>query len=248
MYEYGGLFTLAIWLPLLAVGIVVQVFFLLNLRDVLRQVGPQNQKMAPNLVWLNFIPLFGIAWMFITVIRVRDSVRAEFVTRGWAPHGDYGFGVGLAYAILSIFLGLFTVVPFLICWGIYWSRTSELKNQLMHGRPPLGWVPSPPSPGQRGPTGYGSSPGMVGSVPPGLRRSCSACGAGVQPGDEFCRTCGVHLDVTVGADLGAAPSGEPAPADLLAPPAAVTDSSCPFCGAPYRPNAQFCSVCGRPAV
>ena len=82
-------------LGFLAVYIVVGVFFLLNLRDLLRVVSPQNRAMQPDQVWLNFIPLFNLVWMFITVIRVRDSVQAEFADpRSGRPQGDFGFGVG----------------------------------------------------------------------------------------------------------------------------------------------------------
>ena len=93
--------------------------------------------MRPDQVWLNLIPLFNLVWMFITVIRVRDSVRYEFQSRDWAPNGDFGYGVGLAAAILSIVswgpLGLAAFV----CWIIYWVRTSELKNELL-AQPPRG--------------------------------------------------------------------------------------------------------------
>ncbi len=134
---------LAVWttltLGLVAVYVVVAVFFLLNLRDLLRHVAPHNRMMRPDQVWLNLIPLFNLVWIFITIIKVRDSVRYEFQSRNWAQNGDFGYGVGLAAAILSIVswgpLGLAAFV----CWIIYWVRTSELKNQL--AQPPAGWVP-----------------------------------------------------------------------------------------------------------
>ena len=125
---------LAAWF---AVGLIVGFFFLLNLRDLLSRVSPHNRMMQPDQVWLNLIPLFNLVWIFITIIRVRDSVRYEFQSRSWAPNGDFGYGVGLAAAILSILswgpLGLAA----LVCWIIYWVRISELKNQL--AQPPAGW-------------------------------------------------------------------------------------------------------------
>jgi hypothetical protein len=143
MFEWGVVFWLAVVLPLLAIGIVIEVFFLLNLRDVLRSVSLQNRAMEPNQVWLNFIPLFGIVWIFVTVIKIRDSVRAEFYSRRWAASGDFGYGVGLAYAILSIISWGFLGIAALVCYVMYWVRMSELKNQLGQSQPPVGWINAP---------------------------------------------------------------------------------------------------------
>lgn len=213
-------------------GIVAMVFFLLNLRDLLRQVRPQYQAMKPNQVWLNLIPLFGYVWMIITVIKVRDSVRSEFQSRGWAPQGDFGFGVGLAFAILSIFSGLLTFIPLLVCWVMYWIKTSELKRQLVRSQPPAGWAPLSAPPSYGGPTSPGaySSTGATGPRPSG--RTCSSCGKVSEPGDVFCRSCG--------ADLSAKPEVD------VYETSDEDQKHCPYCGAGNRPNAQFCNSCGRP--
>jgi len=233
--EYYGL-EVMVWaagLVLFAAAVIVQAFFLLNLRDLLREVSPQHRAMEPNQVWLNFIPLFGIVWMFFTVIRVKDSVQAEFQARGWARSGDFGYGVGMAYAILTVFAGLLTLIPGLVCWIIYWLRTAELKSQLRAGATSQGFVSGPPAV-----AGSSQGLGQGGPGPAGQRAElhCPKCGLLALPEDDFCRSCGYDLrdqaqeDETTGSDV-----------------SAVKDT-CPFCGAAYRPDAKFCSTCGRPVV
>ena len=76
-------FGLAFLPVLLGVGILVEVFFLLNLMETLRRVSYENRRMTPGLVWLIIIPVFGVAWFIYTVLRVTDSLRAEYRSRGW---------------------------------------------------------------------------------------------------------------------------------------------------------------------
>jgi hypothetical protein len=162
-------------LVFVAVGILVWFFFLRNLRDLLDRVSPRNRAMPSGHVWLNFIPLFSLGWFIYTVIKVRDSVTAEYRSRGWTPEGDFGFGVGMATGILSILsfvLGWVPVAAFgavvgvgeLVCWIIYWVRTSRLKNRLgppsesSAYAPPRPYSGPPPySPGEREDTGTDES-------------------------------------------------------------------------------------------
>lgn len=206
--EMGEAFWIAIAIMGL-VGIVPAIFFLANLRGLLEQVRPQNRAMQPNSVWLNLIPLFNYVWLIVTVVKIRDSVDSEIRSRGWAVKGDSGFGVGLAFAILWLVAGVLFLIPFLVCWIIYWMKTAELKKQLARSQPPAGWAPLPAPPVGGG----GVSPDRY-DVP----------GAGAPAGD-----------------VSQAPTPEEA-ADVE-----VADrEDCPLCGSPNRPDARFCSSCGRP--
>jgi hypothetical protein len=173
----GLTISILLTLGFAVVALLVAIFFLLSLQDLLRQVHPGNRAMRPGEVWLNLIPVFNLVWIFITVIRVRDSVEAEFRSRGWAPQGDFGFGVGLAAAILTIVswgpLGLAA----LICWIVYWVRTSELRNQMRLA--PAGWVPAQQGPGATAPV-----------IPVGSAAACPYCGTAHGPGARFCSSCG----------------------------------------------------------
>jgi hypothetical protein len=160
-------FVFIIVLALLAPLIYIYYRFLRTLRDLLRAVDERNRTMAPDLVWLNFIPVFGLVWMFVTVIKIRDSAQAECAYRG-LRHSDFGFGVGMTYAATSVISEIY--VPFeetmndsavlalavmswilsltsLICWLFYWTGSSQLKDLLSAAAPAPG---SPASPGHVG--------------------------------------------------------------------------------------------------
>jgi hypothetical protein len=114
-------------------------FFLWNLQTLLQRVDPRNRAMPPGHVWLNFIPIFNLGWFIYTVIKIKESLLAEYGTRGWKPEGDQGYNVGIATGVLAIasfFLGWVPVIGWavgiaqLICWVLYWLKTHELKNRL----------------------------------------------------------------------------------------------------------------------
>jgi hypothetical protein len=225
---------------LLGVFVLPWFFFLMNLQSTLSRVSERNRAMPPSHVWLNFIPVFFLGWFIYTVAKIRDSIRAEYQSRGWAPEGDFGYNVGLAsgiLAIVSFVLGWVPVVGWgvpvaaLVCWIVYWLKINELKNRL--GEPgtwqgtaaPYGY-PGPAVP----PAGYGAPPyqavsprppaataapaapgspaapappaaGSAGQAPgeadrsadEGAANQCAGCGTRFDPGDRFCRTCGLPL-------------------------------------------------------
>lgn len=86
----------------LAVVLVIAIFFLLTLQKALSRVSPRNRLMEPGMVWLMLIPCFNIIWQFFIVIRVPGSLRNEFRDRNRDDGSDYGKGIGLAYAVLNL--------------------------------------------------------------------------------------------------------------------------------------------------
>ena len=215
---------------LLGIFLLPWFFFLLNLQNLLERVSPANRRMAPGLVWLNFIPLFHLGWFIYTVIKVRDSVSAESQSRGWMLDGDLGYNVGLTAGILWIAAFFIGWIPFIgwvlplagvICWIIYWLKTSDLKHRL-EGPPP--WVrpgaypvtyppgvspyatgypqpyvppaatvaPPPPAPIEQPsgdePTAEAGAGATAGAA---AENNCGACGSKIDPGDRFCRSCGL---------------------------------------------------------
>jgi hypothetical protein len=198
----------------LAIALVPEIFFLLNLQETLRRVSPQNRAMPAGYVWLQLIPVFGIGWFIYTVIKVTDSLRAEYGSRGWRPEGDFGYGVGLAAGILNIAgfvwewipgrvlpLGVALGIGQLVCWIIYWVKTARIKNRLGPVLLGPGWVR--PHSGYVQPPGPGVWPGWsvppAGGEPPAAgsedqARRCAACGTAVAPGDRFCWNCGSPQD------------------------------------------------------
>ena len=126
-------------LILLGILLLPWFFFLLNLRNLLNRVSDRNRAMPAGHVWLNFIPLFHLGWFPHTVIKVRDSVRNEYVSRGGPVANDLGYNVGIAAAVLFIASFVLSWIPvvgwginvaFLVCWIIYWVRMAEHKNRF----------------------------------------------------------------------------------------------------------------------
>ena len=125
-----------------AIGITIEVFYLLTLQNTLKECSPENRKMPPVNVWLNFIPLFNIVWPFIMVNRIADSLKAEFAKRGITGEEDRpGFSIGLTYCILMC-CGAIPILNFLalpgalVCWIIYWVKIAGYKTKLKETKMP----------------------------------------------------------------------------------------------------------------
>ena len=131
----GGLEFLIILI--LAAVIVPMVFFYILLMRLLNECSQENRKMEGGMVWLNFIPLFGLGWTFYTVIQIRDSLKLEFKSRNLQTDDpEFGFNLGLTYAILSAcsiipFLGGLAAIGALVLWILYWIRMNKYYNILI---------------------------------------------------------------------------------------------------------------------
>lgn len=119
----------------LAIGLTIQIFYLLTLSKALRRCRPRNRQMEPGQVWLNLIPCFNIVWIFITVIRLADSLRDEFDDRRLRGDGDFGRGLGITYNVLNLlgaipYVGVIFSVAGLVCFIIYWVKIAGYSRQL----------------------------------------------------------------------------------------------------------------------
>ena len=128
----------------LLVGLAIMVFFLLTLHKCLKEVSEANRTMQPGMVWLNLIPLLNLVWIFITVIKLSESVVAEGQARG-AQVEDGGKTIGLVYAISMIasiipFLGFIAALVALVTFIIYWVKVAGYRKTLAAAQPALGQV------------------------------------------------------------------------------------------------------------
>ncbi len=248
---------------LLGIFLVPWFFFLLNLQNTLNRVSASNRAMPAGHVWLNFIPIFNLGWFIYTVTKVRDSVKAEYRSRNWAPEGDFGYNVGLAtgvLAIVSFFMGWVPVLGWavgiaqVVCWIIYWLKTAELKNRLGETGRSIGPAPyAPPYPGFPVPPSA-AAPGVAQPYPPATVPPVVAAPIPALWGEEQTGEAGTPAEiageVTAGEALAEAPAGDEVAGDEGgAPQSAVAGgeaSLCAGCGAAYDSGDKFCRTCGLP--
>ncbi len=122
-------------LVFILINVTVHALFLLTLFKCMKKVKPENQAIAPGLVWLNLIPIFQIGWIFYTVIKIKESLSKEFDSRGLQGDGDFGFTMGLTYAICCCasaipYLGLLIAIGAIVFWIIYWVKIANYSKQL----------------------------------------------------------------------------------------------------------------------
>lgn len=141
------------------VGLAITIFYLLTLQKCLNRVSPVNRAMNPPMVWLNLIPLFNLVWMFITVLKIAESLVKEAQARG-INLGDGGKTLGLAYAILGVcgiipIVGIASSLAAVVCWIMYWVKIAGYSSQLAAplaataippAAPTFSSVPPPPLP------------------------------------------------------------------------------------------------------
>ncbi|MDB5312800.1 MAG: hypothetical protein JWO38_7002 [Gemmataceae bacterium] len=141
----------------LVAGLYLTISFLSAVARVLRRVDPENRRMEPGGVWLNLIPVFNLVWAAVTVERVAESIRNEYLSRGMdGPREGYGRPAGLTVVVLltvGSFLELVStagraaavlfplVLVYLIAfiyWIVYWVQLNRYTRELKSGayRPP----------------------------------------------------------------------------------------------------------------
>lgn len=122
--------ALLIWL---LVNVVVCIF----LHKLYNGVPAQHRRMAPGLVWLLLIPLFGVIWNFIVFPKLSRSYQACFEASGDTSAGTCHSGLAWTYAILSActYIPLFCIPVMagpaaLIVLIVYIVQMFELKKRV----------------------------------------------------------------------------------------------------------------------
>lgn len=264
MISFGwgwGFGAAAVSIVLIGIFLIPLFFFLLNLHNLLDRISPGNRAMPPGHVWLNFIPIFNWYWSINTVIKVRDSVKAEYARRGWAADGDFGYSVGMGAAILFIVMSFFRWIPFvgwvvslawLICWIVYWLKASELKGRLERqgvwrpGSPQQGYPGGPFVPPVAPPYTPQPRPGAQQAPPQPMsqqpqqpqqpQRPAPSPGSSTPP---VARGTWPETGQSQASQPGAATGQQP-----QAPAGARSGGVCAACGTAYSPTDGFCRTCG----
>lgn len=219
------------------IALVVEIFFLLNLQETLRRVGFENRRMTPGLVWLIIIPVFGMFWFIYAVVKITDSLRAEYRSRGWQPEGDFGYGVGLAAGIINVAglawqwiphrlaaVGMLLSVGYIVCFVMYWVRTARMKARL---GPATRWGTTPGGPY----SDYGQPPagpgGGQGWAPP------YAGGRGSGPVSREADSTDDRASASSSGDDARYGFG-----------GSDRQKRCAACGTPVTPDDKYCRGCG----
>jgi hypothetical protein len=126
----------------LAIGLTIQIFYLLTLSRCLNLITPENRRIEPGMVWLNLIPCVSNIWIFFTTIRLADSLRDEYEDRRLRSDGDYGRNLGVIYPILALlgiipYIGGIFSLASMVCWIMYWVKIAGYSRQLREERSAL---------------------------------------------------------------------------------------------------------------
>jgi len=135
----------------LLVSLIVGVSYLLTLQRALKVCAPTSRTMKPGMVWLMFIPVFGLVWQFVIVMNLTKSLGNEFRRLGIpCPEPTLGRNIGLTncacscclvflplvgrllpFLILLVLLGrLFAAIIGLLTWIAYWNRITDYSRIL----------------------------------------------------------------------------------------------------------------------
>jgi hypothetical protein len=145
---------------LLLAFVIPAILFFLAQQKTLQVISPENREMPPGSVWLQLIPVFGMVWQFIVVIRIAHSISKEMASKIGESILDNSklqiketdesptYTIGIAYCILTTLgviinystihsssylalIGSFFVLTGMVCWIIYWVRLVNAKNKLV---------------------------------------------------------------------------------------------------------------------
>ena len=134
---FGSLeIIIIVFFVIIILAIIPVIFYLKTLQKTLEIISVENQKMKPGLVWMVFIPGFGIVWQFFIVNKLAESLKLEFekkeihVSERWP-----GKSTGMTLCILSCcamipYLGILIGIVCLVFWIIYWSKINMYKHKL----------------------------------------------------------------------------------------------------------------------
>ncbi|MGA2660599.1 MAG: hypothetical protein ABSH34_24185 [Verrucomicrobiota bacterium] len=116
------------------------IFYMLTLQKALDRCSPENQAMAPGLVWLLLIPLFNLVWHFIVVLNLAKSLGAQFQESGISEEPNPGKTLGLVMCILACcsiipLLGILCSLGYLVCWIMYWVKIAGFSSKLAAATP-----------------------------------------------------------------------------------------------------------------
>ena len=137
MFLIVGLITFAIL-------IAVAIAFLMTLSNTLKAISPANRTTEPSSVWLMLIPIFNIVWQFILYGKMKESVNAEYKSKGVSDTFDATYQIGIISAVGGIVSVLYSTLisstdiiynlislALLVIVIMFWVQVSNHKKRLL---------------------------------------------------------------------------------------------------------------------
>ena len=123
----------------LEVGVIVaatayQVWYFIVKLQALSAVAPHNRAMEPAMIFLIFIPIFGLIWYFIVVTRISESLEREYRERRLPIDGDFGRMLGIVAGALNLTCVLAPIG--LICGIMHLQRLRGYTREIEASRRP----------------------------------------------------------------------------------------------------------------
>ncbi|MBX3164552.1 MAG: hypothetical protein KF900_08725 [Bacteroidetes bacterium] len=152
-----GIFLLIIFLLYILALLgrfIFKILYLRLLQQTLEKIKPENRKISPQLVWLEIIPVFDLAWQFVNVAYISNSLKKELADRtDLLKKEETTFVLGLVTCILSctatypiviaivnnsllksmvddMLYNSIAAMGSVTFYTIYWLKVTEFKNML----------------------------------------------------------------------------------------------------------------------
>jgi len=97
----------------LLIGLAISALVCYLIFNCYRAIPQEHRKMEPGLVWLLMIPCFNIIWNFFVWLKLAQSYKSYFDAVGNTTVGECGYGLNLAYCIVTAC----AVLAFIPCLG-----------------------------------------------------------------------------------------------------------------------------------
>jgi len=122
----------------IGVLLLTLILFLEKLQGVLKKCAPASRMMKPGMVFLWLVPVFGLVWQFVVVVKIAKSLRNELERLGIpCTEPTLGQSVGVAMCICNCFFAIpiplvrdFAAIPGVILWITYWNRIAGYSRLL----------------------------------------------------------------------------------------------------------------------
>jgi magnesium-transporting ATPase (P-type) len=118
-----------LYIAFILVAIVFTILFLLSLYQALSACSARNRTMEPTHVWLSLVPLVGIVFYILAIIKVPESFQNEYDDRGLREEGDFGKSLGIWFIITSFLCPGVNLILMFLYWAKIREHTKELSNR-----------------------------------------------------------------------------------------------------------------------